>query len=179
MPHTQIETLLTQQGFTEYCWMNPKEIVVAQWVRMKCTFGCPDYGLGACPPNTPSVEDCRAFFNEYSHGLIIKMRKEIGPDNDFKQTEWSELMTTRLLELERMVFRKGFVKAFLLNHTCCNSCKKCSRNRIDCHDKRRAKPSPEAMAVDVFQTVKNAGMQINEISDHMTEISRFAFLLVE
>lgn len=71
----KIESLLQKQGFTDYKWINPKEIVVAHWVRIKCTFGCSDYGLGTCPPNTPGVHECAEFFNEYENGLIIRLNK--------------------------------------------------------------------------------------------------------
>ena len=36
-----------EHGYTDYCWINPADIVVAQWVRMKCTFGCAEYGRNA------------------------------------------------------------------------------------------------------------------------------------
>jgi predicted metal-binding protein len=38
----EIEALFAKHGFTDYRWIDPHQIVVAQWVRMKCTFGCPD-----------------------------------------------------------------------------------------------------------------------------------------
>ena len=70
-----IESILAKQGLSDFKWINPKEIVVAQWVRVKSTFGCSDYGLGTCPPNTPTVIDCDRFFKEYESGLIIRMSK--------------------------------------------------------------------------------------------------------
>ncbi|WP_353740150.1 DUF2284 domain-containing protein [Desulfotruncus arcticus] len=45
--------------------MNPKEIVILHWIRTECMFGCQDYGENAsCPPNVPSIDECRAFFQE-------------------------------------------------------------------------------------------------------------------
>ncbi|NIO67782.1 MAG: hypothetical protein GTN71_01640 [Anaerolineae bacterium] len=36
--------------------------MVAQWVRMKCMFGCSNHGRkGACPPQTLAVSDCERF----------------------------------------------------------------------------------------------------------------------
>ncbi|MBA7543161.1 hypothetical protein ES705_35488 [subsurface metagenome] len=58
----RIEQILKGKGFTDYKWINPKEIIVSQWVRVKCEFGCSDYGLRACPPNTPTVQECKDFF---------------------------------------------------------------------------------------------------------------------
>lgn len=173
----KIESVVIKQGFSDYKWINPKEIVVAHWVRVKCTFGCSDYGLGTCPPNTPSVNDCDRFFKEYERGLIIKLNKFA--DKNSYPSDWSLEMTNKLLDIERELFLSGFQKVFLLNQSCCNLCKKCSGNRIDCKDKSKSRPSPESFAVDVYQTVRNAGLDINVVADNPAEINRIAILLVE
>ena len=68
----KIERMAMEQGFTDHKWINPRRIVTANWVRMKCQFGCDGYGeSGCCPPETPSVADCRKFFDEYRIGLLL------------------------------------------------------------------------------------------------------------
>ena len=53
-----LEALFAKHGVDDYRWIDPKDIVVAQWVRMKCMFGCGSYGRNAsCPPNLPSWKD--------------------------------------------------------------------------------------------------------------------------
>jgi predicted metal-binding protein len=173
----RIKTYMQENGFPDFKWIDPKEIVVARWVRVKCEFGCSDYGLGACPPNTPTVSECRNFFNEYSKGILIRLK--ISADKNNYPSEWSKDMTNKLLELERMIFLEGFQKAFLLNQTCCCLCKDCSGNRTDCKDKRRSRPSPESFAVDVYQTVRNNGMEINVVKENPSEMNRIAILLIE
>jgi predicted metal-binding protein len=172
-----IESILTKQGLSDYKWIDPKEIVVAQWVRVKCTFGCSDYGLGTCPPNTPSVDDCDRFFKEYESGLIIRLSKYA--DKNAYPSDWSGEMTNKLLDIEREIFLSGYQKAFLLNQTCCCLCKDCSASRINCKDKKRARPSPESFAVDVYQTVRNVGLDIHVIAESPAEIHRIAILLIE
>jgi predicted metal-binding protein len=88
-------------------------------------------------------------------------------------------MTNKLLETEKQIFLQGYQKAFLLNQTCCGICKDCSGSRIDCRDKRSSRPSPEAFAVDVYQTVRSVGMEINVVSKNPSEINRFAFILID
>ena len=173
----KIESILKKQGFSDYRWIHPQEIVVAQWVRVKCVFGCGNYGLGACPPNTPSVDDCDRFFKEYESGLIIRLNKFV--DKDSYPTDWSREMTNKLLDIEREIFLSGFQKVFLLNQARCSLCEDCSRNRVDCKDKTKSRPSPESFAVDVYQTVRNAGLDINVIPDSPAEINRIAILLIE
>jgi len=174
---TVIDAILTRQGFSDFKWINPKEIVVAQWVRVKCTFGCGDYGLGTCPPNTPSVIECERFFKEYENGLIIRLNKFA--DKNAYPADWSREMTNKLLDIEREIFLSGYQKAFLLNQTCCTLCKDCTGNRISCKDKTKSRPSPEGFAVDVYQTVRNAGLDINVVAVNPADISRIAILLIE
>ncbi len=173
----KVESIVLKQGLSDYKWINPKEIIVAQWVRVKCTFGCSDYGLGTCPPHTPSVNDCDSFFKEYESGLIIRLTKYA--DKNSYPADWSKEMTNKLLDIEREVFLKGFQKVFLLNQTCCTLCKDCSGNRVGCKDKTRSRPSPESFAVDVYQTVRNAGLNINVVSENPSEMNRIALLLIE
>lgn len=173
----KIESFLKNQDFTDYKWINPKEIVVSHWVRVKCTFGCADYGLGTCPPNTPSVTDCDSFFKEYENGLIIKLNKFA--DKNAYPSDWSREMTDKLLDVEREIFLSGFQKVFLLNQTCCSLCKDCSGNRIDCKDKTKSRPSPESFAVDVYTTARIAGFEINVVAENPSEINRIAILLIE
>ncbi len=88
-------------------------------------------------------------------------------------------MTNKLLDIEREVFLSGHQKVFLLNQTCCSLCKDCSHNRLDCKDKAKSRPGLESFAVDVYQTVSNAGLEINVVSKNPAEMNRIAILLVE
>src|SRR5665647_1955900 len=172
-----IESILISHGFADYKWIDPGEIIVAHWVRVKCTFGCSDYGLGTCPPNTPSVNDCNSFFKEYENGLIIRLTKYA--DKNAYPSDWSGEITNKLLDIEREIFLSGYQKTFLLNQTNCSLCKDCSENRIKCKDKKRSRPSPESFAVDVYQTVRNAGLDINVVADNPATMNRIAILLIE
>ena len=67
-----LDTIFKEKGYSDYKWIDPQKIIVSQWVRMKCKFGCGEYGRGgACPPNTPSVAECEQFFIEYSDAVIL------------------------------------------------------------------------------------------------------------
>lgn len=177
LSNKEIESIIEKQGFSDYKWINPGEIIIAHWVRVKCTFGCSDYGLGTCPPNTPSVEDCDRFFKEYKNGLIIRLTKMA--DRNSYPSVWSKEMTKNLLEIEREIFLSGFHKVFLLNQTCCDICNPCPGNRVDCKDKKNSRPSPESFAVDVYQTVRNAGLEINVVAANPGEMHRIAILLID
>jgi len=79
----KLETLFAEHSIKDFKWIEPKDIIVAQWVRVKCMFGCPNYGKNAtCPPNVPSVEECREFFNEYTEGVVFHFEKAFEEPED-------------------------------------------------------------------------------------------------
>ena len=101
-----LESLFAKYGYADYKWIKSGQIRVAQWVRFKCLFGCPMYGKrGTCPPNTPSIEQCREFFSEYEEAVIFHLEKRLEKIEDYKP--WSREANQRLLELEREVFLAG------------------------------------------------------------------------
>jgi len=94
-------------------------------------------------------------------------------------SEWSKNMTNKLLETDKQLFLMDYHKTFLLNQTCFGICNDCTGDRVDYKDKAHSRPSPEAFAVDVYQTVRNVGMEINVIAKKPSEINRYAFILIE
>jgi len=174
----KLEDLFGQHGFADFRWIDPAAIVVAQWVRMKCLYGCPDYGKsGTCPPNTPPVDECERFFRDYSTAVIFHFEKTVAKPED--RHEWTRGIDRRLSDLERDVFLAGHVKAFLLFMDTCNLCAPCSGKRAECKDPKRSRPSPDAMAVDVFTTILRAGYPIEVLTDYNRAMNRYAFLLVD
>ena len=173
----QVEEIINSNGYNDYKWIEPKKIVVSQWVRMKCKFGCGEYGRGgACPPATPSVAECKEFFNEYSDAVILHFEGLMDKPDD--RHAWSSKINAKLVKLERAVFVAGFERAFQLFMDSCCFCKDCTGSRETCKKPRMARPAPEAMAVDVYTTVRQAGFSINVLSDYDQKMDRFAFLMV-
>lgn len=175
---TQLEALFAKHGFTDFKWIDPHQIVVAQWVRMKCIFGCDDYGRNAsCPPNTPSVAECRRFFDEYNAAAIFHFEKRVSKPED--RHAWTKGIDQELLKLERAVFLAGHQKAFLLFVNNCSMCGKCAGTRQECKHPQSARPTGEAMAVDVYSTVRQVGYPIQVLPDYDQAMNRYAFLLIE
>ncbi len=169
--------MFAKEGYTDFRWIDPKGIVVAQWVRLKCMFGCPEYGHNACcPPNVPSVQACRQLFDEYTTGAIFHFEKAVDAPDD--RHEWSRGVNKGLVALERAVFLAGHHKAFLLYMDSCGRCAACAGDRSTCKDPRAARPTPEAMAVDVFTTARNAGYPIDVLTGYRQAMNRYAMLLV-
>ena len=174
----ELEALFEEYSFTDYKWVDPKDIVVAQWVRMKCTFGCLNYGKNAtCPPNVPSVAECRRFFDEYSTVAVFHFEKAMEKPED--RHAWTRKINQALLKVEREVFLAGCEKAFLLFMDSCELCSDCPGAREECRNPKSARPTPESMAVDVFSTVRGYGYPIEVLADYSHSMNRYAFLLIE
>ena len=175
---THLQKLFNDSGFPDFRWVDPKEIVVAQWVRLKCQFGCDSYGRNAsCPPNTPPLADCRAFFGEYRLGAVFHVSRRF--DDSEERHAWSRTANRALVELEEAVCTANHPKAFMMFLDNCNLCRECANTRSHCRNKKLARPSPEGMGMDVSATVAKYGYTIGTAADHDLEINHFAFLLIE
>jgi predicted metal-binding protein len=174
----RLEIVFRDHGFDDFKWVNPAEFQVRQWVRMKCEFGCPSYGrCGTCPPNVPHIEECRDFFAEYNTAVVFRIRQQF--DKPEERGHWSRDVNKTLLEVERESFKAGNYKTFLLFMDECRLCRDCAGTREECYKPSEARPSAEALGVDVFSTVRNFGYPIQVLSEMTEEMNRYAFLLVE
>jgi predicted metal-binding protein len=175
--NSQIDQIIKRYGFTHYKWLVPrKDIIVAQWVRFHCLFGCNNSGKnGSCPPALPSIEECREMIYEYENAIIFHF-----PMEDANEADAINLMI-RLSELEREVFLEGYYKAFLLQLGSCSLCKNCvaEGTRNKCINKTKARPGADAMGIDVYQTAHNAGYPIQVVKNKNEPVNRFAFLLID
>ena len=174
----ELEELFVERGYRDFRWIDPAQIVVAQWVRMKCRFGCREYGRNAsCPPNVPAVAECARFFAEYRRAAVFHFPKALKDPEE--RHAWSRQVNRELLEVERAVFLNGHPRAFLLFMDSCGFCRQCAGSRAECKEPRAARPTPEAMAVDVFSTVRQAGYPIEVLPGYAETMNRYAFLMVE
>ncbi|MFZ2055653.1 MAG: DUF2284 domain-containing protein [Candidatus Aminicenantales bacterium] len=174
----ELEAAFRKRGFADYRWLDPRKIVVAQWTRLKCMFGCGEYGRTAtCPPHVPSVAECERFFREYRRAVVFHFSKKVPKPED--RFTWTRRLNLTLLELEREVFLSGHEKAFLIFLDSCNLCPKCSGARETCLKPRQARPTTDAMAVDVFSTVRALGYPIEVLARTDQLMNRYAFLMID
>ena len=61
----------------------------------------------------------------------------------------------------------------------CTICNDCPGSRDECRNPESVRPTPEAMAVDVFATVKHYDYPINVLSDYSQKMNRYAFLMID
>ncbi|KJS86621.1 MAG: metal-binding protein [Peptococcaceae bacterium BICA1-8] len=174
----QLEDIFVKHGFSDFKWIKGKEIIVENWVRFKCLFGCPNYGKkGTCPPNVPSVEECKAFFAEYEDAVIFHVKGELKHPDD--RHDWCKAINLQLSALEREVFLNDYRKAFLMFIDKCTICGECLQSRVSCKNLKIARPVPESLAVDVFGTVRKVGYPIEVLKDYDQTMNRYGILLVQ
>lgn len=174
----KLEKLFVLFKFNDFRWIKADQVTVANWVRFKCTFGCSSFGKkGTCPPQVPSVEECRAFFSEYTDAVIFRFEKTVERPED--RVLWSRELSKELVKLEREVFLSGYHKAFMLFMDECRLCSTCTGERTTCINKDDARPGPESLAVDLFSTVRSVGYPIKVLRSYDEEMNRYAILLVE
>ena len=175
---TLLEQLFAQHNFTDFKWIDPADIVVAQWVRLKCMFGCGSYGHNAsCPPNTPPISECERFFREYTDAVVFHFQKAVHHSKD--GGDFTRRVNKRLIKLERDVFLMGNRKAFMLPTDECRLCAECSGDRQECQNPRMARPTAEGMGVDVYATVRKYGFPIQVLKDFSEAMNRYAFLMID
>lgn len=173
-----LEHLFCKHGFEDFKWLDPKKIVVGQWVRMKCLYGCDEYGKTAtCPPNAPSVGECERFFREYRRAVVFHFKKKVAKPED--RFAWTRKVGLKLLKLEREVFISGYEKAFLIFMDSCNICADCTGVKQTCKQPKLARPTADALAVDVYATVRTIGYPIQVLARYDQPMNRYAFLLIE
>ena len=174
----KLDQIITAAGFPDFRWTDGSKIAVAQWVRLKCIYACDNFGRAAnCPPNVPTVAECERFFSEYERIAVIHL--EISGAEWVSGRATRNALSERLLSLERDVFLAGYHKAMVLLSGTCSVCPECATSREGCIHPESGRPTPEALAMDVFATARSLGYPIEVLTDRSQVMNRYAFLLVE
>jgi predicted metal-binding protein len=76
MDRAKIESIMRENGYDDFKWISGKDVVVSQWPRFKCMYGCSSYGKkGSCPPSVPSVASAESFSANMNISLSSTFRK--------------------------------------------------------------------------------------------------------
>jgi len=79
--------------------------------------------------------------------------------------------------IERAIFLDGKYKAFGLKGGGCGLCEKCNLKK--CIHPQEARPSLEAVGVDVYETVRRNGFHVEVLKNKDTQGSFFGLILIE
>jgi len=72
--------LALEMGAAQAKIIDAKSIVVGDWVRLKCQYGCGRYGRClTCPPFSPAPEQTRKILAGYSKAILNSGSRRINP----------------------------------------------------------------------------------------------------
>jgi len=167
--------LAKKWGATSAKVIKPENIIVAEWVRLKCQYGCGGYGeCLTCPPLSPTPDFTRKMLKYYSKALLLTYEK-VKYNNE---TELRTDIRENVAELERRFFLDGYYKAFGIAAGPCSLCDFCDVNK-PCKFPRKARPSMEACGIDVYETMRNSGFKLEVVRSQEDYCTLAGLILID
>jgi predicted metal-binding protein len=172
--------IVRDSGATSAKIIPSKDIVVDRRVRLKCFVPiCDNFGRHLlCPPNLISVDEFQSVLSLYKRALLIQLESESDSTDkskkllgkllleEMKDKTSNDKCELRLHEIVNMAeaaaFKKGCYLAAGFIGSECLLCKDCvsQRGNQQCRHPFEARPSMQAMGIDVIRTCENAGMPV-------------------
>lgn len=189
-----LREIALKSGAQRFMRIPPSNIITAHWVRLKCQYGCKNYGKRlTCPPYSPTPDETRKVLNEYSEAFLIKYEGFLGfdsyPPKALRESirSLSIHVCDAVTAMERHAFLSGYHKAFSYGAHKCVRCPDCVlKDDAACRDCRFpavARPSLEAAGIDVFKTAELAGLSIaispTKAVARSEDLPTFTLLLLE
>ena len=175
----RLERIFRENGLDEFAWIDPAKIVggpVGQ-DEMHLRLSGPTAAAAAARPTLRQwMSGARRFFSEYVLAAVFH-HPAACPDPKERKA-WTAGIGRTMVELERQVFLAGHEKAFVMSQGC-SVCQECETDRTKCREPKLARPSPEAMAMDVYTTVRSIGLPIQVKTDPSQRMDRYSFLMVD
>ncbi len=157
----KVPFFLKKKGASEAKLIKACDIVVDERVRLKCQAPlCDSFGRNLlCPPYLPAVAQFREALARYEDAVLVQVRAKLA------ETKGDPFLpAVRLHEIinmgEKFAFESGSRFALGLIGGCCRLCESCVA--VDsgraCRHPFKARPSMEAMGIDVQATAEKAGL---------------------
>lgn len=158
---------LKKKGASEVKIIKAADVIVDERVRLKCQIPiCDSYGKNLmCPPYLPSVMDFRDALARYEKALLVQLSVPFHKKSKGRTKEVFDpaRVLHELINLgERLCFEAGYRFATGLIGGCCRLCEVCIIMEPEGHCRHpfRARPSMEAMGIDVIGTLENVGLPL-------------------
>lgn len=164
-----IMTRLRHHGASAVKRIEISDIVVDERVRLKCQIPvCDSYNRNLmCPPFVPPVAFFRDALSRYTGALLIQITAPLSGDGAGGPSADIFTPAKKLHELvnlaEKWALAHSFRFATGLIGGCCRLCDECAaeQNGRICRYPFKARPSMEAMGIDVVETAARARLPIH------------------
>lgn len=163
---SRLQARIKDLGFREVALISTENIHIPDWAELKCRFGCERYGKPHCPPNSPSPGKTREVLQDFTQALLLEGEP---PARTFQR---------QVLQAEKAAFAAGFHKAFAYWAGPCAICETCTTDGT-CRNPRDARPSMEGAGIDVYETVRRAGLSLRTLPQQGDYVKYFALVLLE
>lgn len=165
-PKTRLISRVRALGFRRVCLIPAEVVHVPDWADLRCRFGCALYGKPACPPDSPSPRKTRDLLKNCTTALLLEGEPPAGA------------FQRRVLRAEKEAFAAGFYKAFAFWAGPCALCTPCAPGGV-CGNPRQSGPSMEGAGIDVFASVRRAGLSLRTLPGPGDFVKYFALVLLE
>lgn len=150
-----------------------RDVLVDDRVRLKCRLnGCGHYNQNLmCPPYQPSLTEVRRLLGRYTFAMLLRLSRPAPADSlapVFYQLALQ--LNDIVVKSEREAFTAGFCYACGLGAGECKVCDKCvlGEGEERCRFPGQARPSMEALGIDVLKTCRLAGLSADFVPGQLT-----------
>jgi predicted metal-binding protein len=114
----------------------------------------------------------------YARAILFHQDGATIPEEDRRKAALKFL--DRLVELEGEMFKDGYYKSLVFLAGGCHLCKECSKGKGEpCLHRDKSRPAMEACGIDVYQTARNNGFQIQPLREKSEPRNLFCLMLVD
>ncbi len=192
---SELRQIALENGANDLRLISADTIKTAEWVRLKCQYGCKAYGKHlSCPPYAPTPEKTEKVLEDYKYAVLVEfvgLPKETSVDpRHIHHYLWDLILRIQdaIFKLERHAFLSGYYKAFGFGAYPCSLCETCLPEEGDidfhtvkrlCRHQDRMRPAMEASGIDVYATVRAAGFELEVVTTFDETIKSFGLVLLD
>jgi predicted metal-binding protein len=141
------------------------EVVFDERTINKCQYGCPAYGRYlTCPPHTPPPAEFEKALRKYRWAILVECDLED--------------LNRLVVEVEKDAMRRGYYLALGLKGHRCFLCEECVPPGEPCRDPINARPSMSGLGINVFATLKKAGID-RKLATDIEDFTSWGLILID
>lgn len=163
---SQLIARIKRLGFDRAQPIFVRDVQIPGWTDLRCRYGCSSYGQPQCSPDRNTAQKTKETLAGFTRGLLLEGTP---PTRDFQR---------QVLKAEREAFLTGYYKALAFWAGPCTLCERCGGEE-GCRNHKEARSSMESAGIDVYATVRKAGISLRTIADPRDYVKYFALLLLD
>lgn len=170
--HMTVAEFADKLGIEVSCDFHPGILVPEVRIRAFCEQNkCGNYGRNyMCPPHIGPLEEIRAKLKNYQRGVLLQYIKSVDVRGDRKGVIQTKIdFHGKILRIEEFLREQGISQVWGLSGGNCGLCKICHADKgKPCRHPDRARPSLEAVGIDVLKLLEYFGLDSGFHADKIT-----------